>query len=752
MMVKLIVLYSKVKQALLADKDAGGPFLRYISGNCPESLPLILFWYDVCDFNNSEAIGYDKNSRLQHAWAIYNNYLSSTARFNIGISNEISEEARKSLQKQSYSEENLSNEIDVNLFQPVMEQIVPYLENTWTLFIKDDVSTYTEARLSTLIKEDENDENRLIESIREPEMRIEDDQIFITRAAVIDFLINKDKPKIEEKNKKKVLTEEEKRERAQRIKQMENERKKALKAAAKRAKVNKLSVVDEEKDDVQRKKMTLNNLANMINNNNINNNLVSSSGFISLNPLNNNNINNNNNRNSISLNTFLNRTRMLSISKSSDSNEKSERRSRKGISFVTDRSTLFEKLFSNKNMMQLFRKYFFDHGQKDLLNKFNAVTEARQYLDHDEPQKKNAIANIMMRLYLDPNSKKSLLPLSDRLKQKLKSETPSDYRGLNRPKTPFMNGLIREFRNVLEESFQKFCEQYSVDYNVGSAEEFAMLTQSELLTLMGDSYNPKDFDFDEEKGEGKSIPTREDRNEFSKMLYEWSIGRSPEKLYGFFAHLGEHGRKDGFPFLEKDLFFCIDSIRLKEINGDDVLKQKSQVIIDLYLDSQIPPSCQIDVSFETNQKLLKSAAKIVQGNHSAADLAVFDEVRTNLYKDLLPYWAGFKSIHKEGISFGETKQEKMLKERLDEFLIAKNPSPSDFRLPPISPQPMVLTPNLTNYRQNTSISQNLNIVFSIATGIKFKDEKALNSNPGRSSITNSNDRRNSNTLQQIIIR
>ncbi|CAF0815000.1 unnamed protein product [Brachionus calyciflorus] len=689
MMVKLIVLYSKVKQALLADKDAGGPFLRYISGNCPESLPLILFWYDVCDFNNSEAIGYDKNSRLQHAWAIYNNYLSSTARFNIGISNEISEEARKSLQKQSYSEENLSNEIDVNLFQPVMEQIVPYLENTWTLFIKDDVSTYTEARLSTLIKEDENDENRLIESIREPEMRIEDDQIFITRAAVIDFLINKDKPKIEEKNKKKVLTEEEKRERAQRIKQMENERKKALKAAAKRAKVNKLSVVDEEKDDVQ---------------------------------------------------------------KSSDSNEKSERRSRKGISFVTDRSTLFEKLFSNKNMMQLFRKYFFDHGQKDLLNKFNAVTEARQYLDHDEPQKKNAIANIMMRLYLDPNSKKSLLPLSDRLKQKLKSETPSDYRGLNRPKTPFMNGLIREFRNVLEESFQKFCEQYSVDYNVGSAEEFAMLTQSELLTLMGDSYNPKDFDFDEEKGEGKSIPTREDRNEFSKMLYEWSIGRSPEKLYGFFAHLGEHGRKDGFPFLEKDLFFCIDSIRLKEINGDDVLKQKSQVIIDLYLDSQIPPSCQIDVSFETNQKLLKSAAKIVQGNHSAADLAVFDEVRTNLYKDLLPYWAGFKSIHKEGISFGETKQEKMLKERLDEFLIAKNPSPSDFRLPPISPQPMVLTPNLTNYRQNTSISQNLNIVFSIATGIKFKDEKALNSNPGRSSITNSNDRRNSNTLQQIIIR
>ena len=30
-------------------------------------------------------------------------------------------------------------------------------------------------------------------------------------------------------------------------------------------------------------------------------------------------------------------------------------------------------------------------------------------------------------------------------------------------------------------------------------EDFASLNQTELLTLLGDSYNPKDFDFDEEK-------------------------------------------------------------------------------------------------------------------------------------------------------------------------------------------------------------------------------------------------------------
>ena len=30
-------------------------------------------------------------------------------------------------------------------------------------------------------------------------------------------------------------------------------------------------------------------------------------------------------------------------------------------------------------------------------------------------------------------------------------------------------------------------------------EDFASLNQTELLTLLGDSYNPKDFDFEEEK-------------------------------------------------------------------------------------------------------------------------------------------------------------------------------------------------------------------------------------------------------------
>lgn len=59
------------------------------------------------------------------------------------------------------------------------------------------------------------------------------------------------------------------------------------------------------------------------------------------------------------------------------------------------------------------------------------------------------------------------------------------------------------------------------------------------------------------------MPSKEDRAEFLRILYDWSIGKSPEKFYAFYAHLSEHGRKDGMPFLERDLMFCIDSIRLR---------------------------------------------------------------------------------------------------------------------------------------------------------------------------------------------
>lgn len=48
-----------------------------------------------------------------------------------------------------------------------------------------------------------------------------------------------------------------------------------------------------------------------------------------------------------------------------------------------------------------------------------------------------------------------------------------------------------------------------------------------------------------------------------KYLYEWSIGNYPELFWNYFIHLGDYGQKDGLPFLDKDLLFCIDAVRMR---------------------------------------------------------------------------------------------------------------------------------------------------------------------------------------------
>ena len=138
------------------------------------------------------------------------------------------------------------------------------------------------------------------------------------------------------------------------------------------------------------------------------------------------------------------------------------------------------------------------------------------------------------------------------------------------------------------------------------------------------------------------------------------------------------------------------------------------------------PSIQVDINNETYQKLIKTLAKVMQGTQTSSDMSAFDDAKALLIKDLLPYWSGFKHIYKPSADKPLTKSDKMLKERLDEFLIISDVPQIDFKLPPISAK--FRDPN------HTASNATLHISFSLATGIKYKDEKAL----ALSSLNNSN--------------
>ena len=168
-------------------------------------------------------------------------------------------------------------------------------------------------------------------------------------------------------------------------------------------------------------------------------------------------------------------------------------------------------------------------------------------------------------MYLTATSKKKILPLSEKLQKKFESDMKTVNRGQPRPRTPFFKELVKEFRPMFEDEFVRFCEAKQREHELESPEDFANLTQTELLILLGDSYNAKNFDFDDEKGEGKQAATKEDKTELTKYLYEWSIGNFAELFWNYFVHLGDYGQKDGLPFLDKDLLFCIDAVRMRVI-------------------------------------------------------------------------------------------------------------------------------------------------------------------------------------------
>lgn len=139
-------------------------------------------------------------------------------------------------------------------------------------------------------------------------------------------------------------------------------------------------------------------------------------------------------------------------------------------------------------------------------------------------------------------------------------------------------------------------------------------------------------------------------------------------------------------------------------------------MLDVYLDSTIPPAIQVDLNHEMHSKLIKSLAKIMQLTHTNSDFAPFDDARAQLFKDLLPYWCGFKLTYKPTVEKPLTKAEKIIKERLEEFSAVKTPLQTEFKLPPIVAKRKDVVNNATS----------LQIVFSLATGIKYKDEKTVN--------------------------
>ncbi|XP_015760136.1 PREDICTED: regulator of G-protein signaling 22-like [Acropora digitifera] len=115
----------------------------------------------------------------------------------------------------------------------------------------------------------------------------------------------------------------------------------------------------------------------------------------------------------------------------------------------------------------------------------------------------------------------------------------------------------------------------------------------------------------------------------------------------FRRYLQTHGEPDGFPRLENDLVFYLEVQKFKELFSymDDVsLNRKVEAIIECFLDSATPPWLQIDIGPELASRIIHKSQAFSTGKkvpREQKEPTLFDEAQSILFKELLPYWAGF---------------------------------------------------------------------------------------------------------------
>ncbi|XP_059138673.1 regulator of G-protein signaling 22-like isoform X2 [Physella acuta] len=129
--------------ALSADKQAGGPFQRYLSSQEDQSLvDSLLFWQAVTDFGSVQDRSSDRLLRLCHAWAIYNKFLSRDSPHKI----ELPENETKHLQ---HCLERAREFMEASIFDHAKILAVEKLEKAWVRFLKEDLKAFLDCRVKT---------------------------------------------------------------------------------------------------------------------------------------------------------------------------------------------------------------------------------------------------------------------------------------------------------------------------------------------------------------------------------------------------------------------------------------------------------------------------------------------------------------------------------------------------------------------------------------------------------------------------
>jgi len=405
--------------------------------------------------------------------------------------------------------------------------------------------------------------------------------------------------------------------------------------------------------------------------------------------------------------------------------ERDERKSARINAVLLEKEVEFVDMVKSRPMMSMFKKYLIDNEARDYINGVNLYHEIDVYhkTDTKPKTKKDIQASFIFKTYLDPNSKKAVKLNNEKVKTRLANEK-------DRPKTPTLNEAQRALILTINPMFTQFFEAQAEDFGV-EPRVLATMSQAELAmraeTDLSLGKAPKKAGAATGRGRktGRAPPSKDDKLSFMHALQESTAhGKPTTQMDYFWKYLVKHGDDDNNPLIDKDLVFYLEVQKYKELthhyNDEELVKRKCQAIVDCFLESAIQPSCQIDISSDMCNRIVKNAVKVMQGREVIQNL--FDEAQFIVFKELLPYWAGFMKGYKPPEDPAKktlSKRQKALHKRYEEFQSA--PTPKEDR---------VVLPVIRNPANMHSLKIS-SLTYSITEGLKVKTEEEGETGEGK---------------------
>ncbi|XP_071963188.1 uncharacterized protein [Antedon mediterranea] len=640
---------ARFKIGLENDREAGRPFQKYLERQSDvRLLANLLFLQDVTDYGEAEERSADRLLRMSQAWLIFNKYIIDGSVWDLDLN---SSERNKLHHKLLTA----SDFVAVKAFEKIKEKVMKKLHREWLRYLHQDLKTFLEcrARQEDLLTQSRSSSDNSTSSPDEftGKTPLKPIKPRDRRTHKTNSYPNK---KSKQRGKKVELSPEEKKKAAERRKRQKAEQKKLVRKVKAREKSQKKKIRNDVKGSVKFKTPQ-------------------------------------------------------------DEKKEKEKKAEEVQNTMEELSkdVTFKKVSRNKSLMGLFKSYLQDAENRERVNEFNMFIDTDVYirLPESHGEKKISQGRMVMSSYFDPASKR-FVSLPQDVTEKLSSEG-------NKPTVKTLELAQKSVLPKLENSFHVFWSAH-----VNSLEEQGIfiggdLSKAELAMRSESSQSlmvawKKKRKMGRGTQSGQHMPSPQDKNEFISFLMQLSRGLPPLKMMHFHRYLIEHGERDGFPLMANDLRFYMEAQRFKDAyNGDTelmMLKRKVEVIQDCFFESATGATgVQIDVSQELATKVIKMIDNFLKDRGKDPHPGnLFEECQHAVFKELLPYWAGFNRRYTGSLLENRvpaTKMERLTRERLKKFIEMDTPQ-KDFSLPAIAaPQ---------------SRSGGTCISFTISDGIQWK--------------------------------